>query len=427
MIVMKRMLTMIMVLPVLLLAQAPTLYINEFMASNDSFWADDSGGFDDWIEIYNPGTDSVDIGGLWITDDLTDPASHQLPDTVSAITTIPPGGFLILWADKESEQGPLHVEEKLGGGGEQIGLVYISGTDTTFVDSLTFGAQAGDTSYARIDDGGATWASFPDPNPGASNSWTPANLAGIMVNEFLASNDSCCTDENGEYDDFIELYNGGSNSINISGMYVTDDLTDPASFQIPTSDASATTIAPGGFLLLWADKESEQGVLHVEEKLGSSGEQIGIITIMASDTGFVDSLTFGAQVADTSYGRYPDGSSTWSTLTPTPGAANAELSIIDGGNVPMRFSLSENYPNPFNPITSFQFTIPIGVDVTVSIYNLLGQKMTTVHNQYTKPGTYKFSWNGLDMNGQPVASGIYLYELDAGSHFRQVKKMTMLK
>ena len=103
---MKRTLTItiMMALPILVFAQAPTLYINEFMASNDTYWADDSGAFDDWIEIYNPGTDSVDIGGLWLTDDLTDPASHQIPDTAAAITTIPPGGFLVLWADKESEQ-----------------------------------------------------------------------------------------------------------------------------------------------------------------------------------------------------------------------------------------------------------------------------------------------------------------------------------
>ena len=269
-----------MALPVLILAQAPTLYINEFMASNDAYWADENGDFDDWVEIYNPGTDSVDIGGLWFTDDLTDPASHQIPDTASAITTIPPGGFLILWADKESEQGVLHVEEKLGGSGEQIGLVYISGTDTVFVDSLTYGEQIADTSSGRIADGGSDWDSFPDPTAGVSNTWTPDALAGIVINEFLASNDSCCTDENGDYDDFIELYNTGASSINIGGMYITDDLTDPASWQIPTSDASLTTLASGGFLLLWADKESEQGVLHVEEKLGGSGEQIGLATIV---------------------------------------------------------------------------------------------------------------------------------------------------
>ena len=425
---MKRTLTItiMMALPILVFAQAPTLYINEFMASNDTYWADDSGAFDDWIEIYNPGTDSVDIGGLWLTDDLTDPASHQIPDTAAAITTIPPGGFLVLWADKESEQGPLHVEEKLSGDGEQIGLVYISGTDTTFVDSLTFGAQAEDTSYARVDDGGSTWASFPDPNAGASNTWTPTNLSGIMVNEFLASNDACCMDENGDYDDFIELYNSGSNSVNVGGMYVTDDLTDPASWQIPTSDANVTTVASGGFLLLWANKESEQGVLHVEEKLSGDGEQIGLVTIFASDTSFVDSLTYSEQIADTSYGRFPDGSSSWSILNPTPGSANTELSVINGGIVPMQFALHQNYPNPFNPTTTIRFDIAEQTFVTISIWNILGQTVNTLAKEQMNPGSYKLEFNGTDRYGKSLSSGVYLISVETPS-WSSTNKMMLLK
>jgi hypothetical protein len=423
---MKRTIILLMALPIFIFAQAPTLYINEFMASNDTYWADDSGGFDDWVEIFNPGADSVDIGGLWFTDDLTDPASHQIPDTASAITTIPPGGFLILWADKESEQGPLHVEEKLSGSGDQIGLVYISGTDTVFVDSLTYGEQIADTSSGRITDGGNDWASFPDPTAGASNTWTPEALSGIVINEFLASNDSCCTDENGEYDDFIELYNTGTNSINIGGMYITDDLTEPASWQIPTSEPDVTTIEPGGFLLLWADKESEQGVLHVEVKLSGDGEQIGLITIFANDTSFVDSLTFGAQVADTSYGRYPDGSSTWSALNPTPGATNAELSIIHEGIIPGQFALHQNYPNPFNPKTNIEFDLLERTNIIITISNILGQPIRVLHHGILEKGNHSFVFDGKDGLGSDITTGIYFITL-SGDNYSQTKKMMLLK
>ena len=54
----------------------------------------------------------------------------------------------------------------------------------------------------------------------------------VVINEYLASNDACCTDENGDYDDFIELYNGGSASVDVGGMYITDDLADPTAYQI---------------------------------------------------------------------------------------------------------------------------------------------------------------------------------------------------
>lgn len=417
---------MLMSLPILILAQAPTLYINEFMASNDYYMADENGDFDDWIEIYNPGPDSVDIGGLWITDDLTDPASHQIPETASDTTTIPPGGFLILWADKESEQGVLHVEEKLGGSGEQIGLVYISGSDTIFVDSLTFGEQIADTSSGRVTDGGSDWASFPDPTAGVSNTWTDENLSGIMVNEFLASNDASVTDENGEYDDFIELYNAGQNNVNIGGMFITDDLTDPASWQIPTSEPEVTTIEPGGFLLLWADKESEQGVLHVEEKLSGGGEQIGLVTIFSGDTSFVDSLTFGEQTTDISYGMYPDGSGLWDSLMPSPGYANELLSVDGTSIIPSSIALHQNFPNPFNPETTIRVDINKQSNVVVAVSNMLGQSVRVLHSGSLSVGVHTFTFNGKDDIGASLTSGVYFISLNT-DNYSQTKKMILLK
>ena len=99
----------------------------------------------------------------------------------------------------------------------------------------------------------------------------------------------------------------------------------------------------------------------------------------------------------------------------------------ENGLSPNRFSLSANYPNPFNPTTNFSFTLPHGAEVSVNIYNLLGEKVATVHNGYAKPGNYKANWNGKDMMGRNVPSGVYIYELDAGAYFKQSKKITLLK
>ena len=100
---------------------------------------------------------------------------------------------------------------------------------------------------------------------------------------------------------------------------------------------------------------------------------------------------------------------------------------LTGGAVPHQFSLGDNYPNPFNPTTSVQFTLPIGVDVTLNVYNLLGEKVATIFNSYAQPGNYSANWNGLDFSGNQVPSGTYLFELDAGEYFHKVKKMTMMK
>ena len=144
------------------------LYINEFMALNNSVIVDEYGDYDDWIEIYNPGTSAVDLGGYFFTDDLANPAKSQVADTASSETTIPAGGFLLFWADDEAYQGIRHLSFKLSGSGEDVGLFGPDGF--TPIDTYTFGSQLPDTSMGRQTDGSATWVAFGgNPTPDASN------------------------------------------------------------------------------------------------------------------------------------------------------------------------------------------------------------------------------------------------------------------
>ena len=119
----------------------------------------------------------------------------------------------------------------------------------------------------------------------------------------------------------------------------------------------------------------------------------------------------------------PNFYNAWNYDTNSP---NLEVEIT-GGALPHQFSLGDNYPNPFNPTTTVEFKLPIGADVKLNVYNLLGERVATIYNSYAQPGNYKATWNGLDLNGNQVPSGTYLFELDAGVYFHQVKKMTMMK
>ncbi len=148
-------------------AQSPVLFINEFMASNDFCYTDENGDYDDWIEIYNPGPDSVDIGGWYISDDLTNVMAWQIPVGNPELTTIAPQDYLLLWADKETEQGILHVDIKLSADGEEIVLADPNGV---IVDQIVFDAQQTDISCGRLPDGGTDWESFINPTPGLPNS-----------------------------------------------------------------------------------------------------------------------------------------------------------------------------------------------------------------------------------------------------------------
>lgn len=94
--------------------------------------------------------------------------------------------------------------------------------------------------------------------------------------------------------------------------------------------------------------------------------------------------------------------------------------------VPGEFALGQNYPNPFNPSTQIEYFVPVRSNVSIAIFNILGQKVATIVNDMHEAGSHRATWNGKDSFGKQVASGIYFYQMHAGS-FEQVKKMMLMK
>ena len=148
-------------------AAETTLVINELMASNSTSIRDPQNLYDDWIEIYNYGADAIDMGGMYLTDNLSDTTKWRIPVNNPALTTIPAGGFLLIWADNDTTDAGLHANFKLGADGEEIGLFESDGV--TQIDSVTFGEQTGDISYGRYPDAGDYWQAFGSPSPEAQN------------------------------------------------------------------------------------------------------------------------------------------------------------------------------------------------------------------------------------------------------------------
>jgi hypothetical protein len=124
----------------------------------------------------------------------------------------------------------------------------------------------------------------------------------LVINELVASNNTY-PDPEGQYDDWFEIYNFGDTPIDLAGMYLTDNLGNPTKWQIPYGYPSQTTVPADGFILFWADEDPEDGPLHADFKLSASGEEIGLF--LDADT-MVDSIIFGEQATNISYGRYPD-------------------------------------------------------------------------------------------------------------------------
>ncbi len=140
--------------------------------------------------------------------------------------------------------------------------------------------------------------------------------SGIMINEVMAAN-TRTTDPQGQYDDWIELYNTTDAWVNLAGMYLTDDLANPTKWRI-----EGKMLIPGqGYLVIWADGDTGDSGFHAGFRLSSDGETLGLFA--ADGTTLVDSLKFGPQYANVSYGRCPDGTETYAYMgLPSPGAAN---------------------------------------------------------------------------------------------------------
>ena len=138
----------------------------------------------------------------------------------------------------------------------------------------------------------------------------------VVINEFMADNEAAVQSPFGTYPDWLELYNYGNTSVDLNGMYLTDDLTNPT-----WRFSQRIVIPPRRYLLVWADGQPGRGALHTNFKILANGGTLGLF---ASDRQtLIDSILYDKQLGDVSYGRIPDGSSDWSYLTnSTAGEAN---------------------------------------------------------------------------------------------------------
>jgi len=141
-------------------------------------------------------------------------------------------------------------------------------------------------------------------------------LAGeLVINEFMAANDTTQADQDGEFDDWIELYNNTDENIALGGFHLTDDAHQLTRWTFP----AGTTVAAKDYLIVWADDDLEQEGLHAGFKLSAGGETLLLVD---AELGIVDSLTYGRRNEDVAHGRFPNGSGDFRDMSPTFNATN---------------------------------------------------------------------------------------------------------
>ncbi len=221
----------------------------------------------------------------------------------------------------------------------------------------------------------------------------------IVINEFMASNDTTVADQDGEYDDWIELYNNATTPIDISGYRLSDDINDFTLFSFP----NGTVMQPDEYIIVWADKDGGQSGHHADFKLSAGGETIYLTD---SSLNLIDSVAFTTQNTDEAFGRYPNGTGTFQTLPVTFAAENKNNqpdAVIDvEGNVVYKI-----YPNPAQNIVFIEKDEPSSLDTELVMYNSMGQKV------------YSTSFrNKIIIPVEGLASGLYLLRI--GKHTKSL-------
>ena len=157
-----------------------TVWINELLAKNEAVNVDETGEYDDWIELWNYDQAEVDLANHYLTDKRDNLTKWQFPDSAAQIF---PDEFMLIWCDEDQEDGGLHTNFKLSSGGEFLALVHPDGE--TIIDSISFPSQAEDISYGRIlsSDFQYEW-DYLSPTPGYSNTSLHISKTELLVNSF---------------------------------------------------------------------------------------------------------------------------------------------------------------------------------------------------------------------------------------------------
>ncbi len=388
-----------------------TLQVTEIMASNATSLADEFGEFDDWVEIGNYGPDPVDLTGMFLTDNFGDHRKWMLPEVV-----LDANGYLVIWCDNEPEQGPLHANFKLSGGGEDIALYDSEEHGNTLIHGFGFGLQNEDMTFGLYlifvgvpdpeKSSGLVFAEpeyLSSPTPGSYNSAEPLSL--VVINEFLTTSDA------GGIDDWIEFHNRSNQAVDISGWAVSDDSDDPLKWVFPAN----TILAAGDYIVV--------DEVELDFSLSSSGEMIQLSSA-DGQTG-LDFIAFGQQQPDISYGRDGGLISHWAFIDPpTPGTFNpSALSPVGEDHLPTVLKVTGVHPNPFNPITKIHFELPREARVSVVIYGLDGRLVRTIDGGVMSAGSADLVFDGLDDQGRRLASGAFFARVQAAGEVAVVKMM----
>ena len=292
------------------------LRINEIMTSNKHTLASEDGITPDWLEVANVGSSAVNLAGYTLAKSDTGDGTFVFPSMELAA-----GECVLVLADSRLRANAgetLHAPFRMSSTGDTLMLFNPAGAA---IDTVNIPALGPDASYVRT--GVAQWEISTEPTPGYPNDQEsrrvlaePSGSSPVLINEIVASNSTALADENGEYYDYIELYNNSSETVDLTGWYLSDNASQLRKWSFPE-----VSISPGEYLVVHAsglNRRDDPAHLHTSFSLSAEGEQVVLTNAQGQ---IMDQVDFDLLKSDTAWARSADGS--WSSASPTPGQANS--------------------------------------------------------------------------------------------------------
>ena len=232
------------------------------------------------------------------------------------------------------------------------------------------------------------------PTKGEPNSLKEVDMISyesLVINELLASNSNVLQDDEGEFDDWLELYNGSTDEININGLFLSDDRDVLFKNEISLDNS---ILLPNQHILFWADDDDGQD--HLNFKLKKDGECVFLSSI-DPEIGIIDSVCYSSQITDVSYGRKKDGLVEFIFFdVPTPRKTNEEGVILSNSTIEKISSNIYFYPNPVSSELNIHTEESIEL---VEIIDLMGKTVSSL------------STENLKINVSDLTNGVYILQI----------------
>ena len=217
----------------------------------------------------------------------------------------------------------------------------------------------------------------------------------------MADNVSTAVDQDGEFDDWLELYTNSTETLNLDGLYLSEDSSDLLAWEFP----DGLTLTPDSYLIIWCDKDLDQDGLHADIKFSASGESA---ILSYADGTIIEDITFGEQEEDIGYGRVPNGTGDFVIKNPTFGIDNETILAVNDVTTALNITL---YPNPTKDMLNIRSAFAEINSVRVS--SVLGRLL--FNNIYDASTQLELDFSGYE-------KGIYFVTINNETTYRVIKK-----